>query len=153
MTTTQPAPASRQAPPDADPRLTGISTTALAREVRRRKKLRPGRDVRANPVSDKPGAAGNIAGVYKENGAFLDVTAQLMQAAGKRVGQDIDLLPRLEAVLAGDGRRIVAEACWALHEAGYSWSDIGSALGMTKSAAFERCEPYRPAGLPKTSGR
>ena len=59
------------------------------------------------------------------------------------VGNDADPLARLLVAdeLAQELRVIVRQAALHAHDAGYTWQDIGDALGVSRAAAHERFSP------------
>lgn len=70
-----------------------------------------------------------------EFGAFV---RRVLRAYSRRVAdRDIDGLTGL-AQLAADVDAATAAAVAQLQAAGYSWADIGRALGITRQGAFQR---------------
>lgn len=68
-------------------------------------------------------------------GAFV---RRILQAMGRRVGdRDIEALPVL-AELAAELDSVTLLAVANLYSHGYSWTDIGRALGITRQAARQR---------------
>jgi len=117
---------------DPDARFSGIPTTALRQELRRRKLASRSRDVRANP--------GNINGTYKTPGERATAIRRQVLAYGRRIGTDADA-----DALAGltDLHAAVEEAagiaCRALVQAGsYSWAEVAARLGLGRQAAWDR---------------
>jgi len=68
-------------------------------------------------------------------GAFV---RRILVAMGRRVAdRDIEALPVL-AELAAELDRVTLLAVANLHSQGYSWTDIGRSLGITRQAARQR---------------
>jgi hypothetical protein len=88
------------------------------------------RDVRANP--------GNRAGRYVETAEYIQAARRFVRGAGRRVGDmNIDDLDMLMA-LAEEANAILHEAARDLHDRekdGYSWQEIGEAVGYDPSHA------------------
>lgn len=69
---------------------------------------------------------------------FRGFTRRIVRAYGRRVAdKDIGALADL-ADLASHVDDAIREACNALHAAGYSWTDIGVQLGVSRQAARQR---------------
>jgi len=88
---------------------------------------------------DKRARPGNKQGRYVETSEYLQATRRFLRAAGRRVGDmDIAELPALKAI-ADEADAVLTAAATRLHdECGYSWADIGDALGTTRQGAFRR---------------
>ena len=56
------------------------------------------------------------------------------------VGGDVDALPAL-ASLATEVDAAIADAVAGLRQAGYSWGEIATRLGVTRQAAHQRWAP------------
>jgi hypothetical protein len=133
------APGVREARTDGDPRLAGISVTALRAEVRRRAAASRSRDRRANAITPDPGGAnGNLQGRYVETLNYLKMVRRMLRGARRRVGDagDIDSLAELAAI-AADADAALREAVTALRAADppFSWQAIGVALGYPAANA------------------
>lgn len=74
-----------------------------------------------------------------ETEQYLEAVQRMLRALGRRVADaDIDLLAELDNCRHTIDE-IVGIAARHLHEAhGYSWAQIGAALGITKQSAHER---------------
>jgi hypothetical protein len=75
----------------------------------------------------------------RETDEYLAAVQRMLRALGKRVGDaDIAMLPGL-AEIPRLGEHLLGIAARQLHEEhGYSWADIGRALGITRQSAHER---------------
>jgi hypothetical protein len=91
----------------------------------------PARDSRARP--------GNKSGRYVETSEYIQAARRFIRGAGRRVGDmDIAELPAL-AQLTAEADAVLQAAATRLHdECGYSWGDIGTAMGTTRQGAFRR---------------
>lgn len=116
---------------EAEVALAGFSDQQLHGVLRRRRLTRPTRDRRANP--------GSATGKAVENDEYLAMLARMLARAPQRVGagKDIDSLARL-ARMGGDLDDLTAATVQALIDGGYSWSDVGDVLGVTKQSAWRR---------------
>jgi hypothetical protein len=73
-----------------------------------------------------------------ENSDYSAFLRRAIRSAGKRVGGgDVDGLADLLS-LAGELDRAIDAAVRGLREAGYSWGEIASRLGVTRQAAQQR---------------
>lgn len=130
--------------------LAGMPTKAIQAELRRRKLASASRDVRANP------ACGH--GQYYETGKVAKMVLRMLRALRKRVGggADIDGLADL-ARIADEADATVAEAVRLLREAGYSWAEIGVALGYepqyARQSAFTRYSKTHDGSQPSRNRR
>jgi hypothetical protein len=114
----------------ADPRLEGISLRALRAEVTRRRRESKSRDARATARSS--------TGRYVETTDYLKMVRRMVKAAGDRTGQmDPESLAEL-AGLIDDLKDVETAAACALNDAGFSWSEIGAAQGLTKPTVFRK---------------
>jgi hypothetical protein len=134
--------------PDPPDPFKGLATTALQRELRRRRLESKSRDVRANPT--------NAAGRYKETRELMGMARRGFRALRRRIGGGLDLaaLPELRD-LAAEADETFKEAGARLHKSkanpdGYSWQEIADALGTDKAAAWrmlhKRRQPRNPEG-------
>ena len=74
-----------------------------------------------------------------ETDAFAKFVGRVLRAYSRRVGDgDAEALV-LMLDLAEDIDTAIAEAVKGLRACGYSWAEIGSRLGITRSAAQQRC--------------
>jgi len=75
---------------------------------------------------------------WVENDDYAAFTRRILAAHGRRIARgDVEGLAVL-AALAADVDAATATAVAGLRDAGYSWADIGSRLGMTRQAAQQR---------------
>jgi hypothetical protein len=73
-----------------------------------------------------------------ENSDYTAFLRRAIRSAGKRVGGgDVDGLADLLS-LAGELDRAIDAAVQGLREAGYSWGEIASRLGVSRQAAQQR---------------
>ncbi|PZF90065.1 hypothetical protein [Micromonospora deserti] len=79
-----------------------------------------------------------------ENDAFAAFARRIIRAHGRRVATgDIEALRDLVALSANlDGA--IGEAVIGLRAFGYSWSEIGTRLGISKQAAQQRWGGEKP---------
>ena len=79
-----------------------------------------------------------------ENDKFAAFARRIIRAYGKRVSEgDIEALQEfisLEKILHDS----ITDAVGQLREFGYSWTDIGQRLGMTRQAAQQRWGSNKP---------
>ena len=83
-----------------------------------------------------------------ETPEYADMMARLVRRYGERVadGDPVDLTRLREVQDSFDDALRVAVR--GLHDAGFSWGEIGAALGTTRQAAFMRFrEVETPAGI------
>ena len=81
---------------------------------------------------------GRTGGPVVENDAYGAFLRRAIRAAGRRVGGgDVDGLGDLLA-LAGELDRAIDAAVRGLRDAGYSWGEIASRLGVSRQAAQQR---------------
>jgi hypothetical protein len=126
MTPADTAPAA-QAPAapaqDAANPLDGMSMHAIRKYLRQRAAASKSRDVRANP--------GNLHGTWKDTKEYISGARRFVKGAGARVeAMEIEGLADL-AALAAEADEVFRQAGNRLHEKGYSWAEIGTALGYT----------------------
>lgn len=133
--------------------LAGIATKDLRKELRARSAASKTRDTRANPLVAEAGAAGNLHGRYVETTEYLKMVRRMLRSAVKRFtkGADLDALTEL-ADIAHDADTALREAITQLRKSpanpqGYSWTDIGVALGYPPETA-RQCA-YTRFGLRK----
>ena len=82
--------------------------------------------------------AGRAGGPVAENGTYSAFLRRAIRAAGRRVGGgDVEGLADLLS-LAGKLDRAIDTAVRGLRDAGYSWGEIASRLGVTRQAAQQR---------------
>lgn len=73
-----------------------------------------------------------------ENSEFAAFGRRVLRAAGRRIAAgDVDALPEL-AALSADLDAAIGDAVTGLRQAGYSWGEIASRLGVTRQAAHQR---------------
>lgn len=73
-----------------------------------------------------------------ENSEFAAFGRRVIRAAGRRIAAgDVEALPDL-AALSADLDAAISDAVAGLREAGYSWGEIASRLGVTRQAAHQR---------------
>ena len=82
--------------------------------------------------------AGRMTRPVVENSDYTAFLRRAIRSAGKRVGGgDVDGLADLLS-LAGELDRAIDAAVRGLREAGYSWGEIASRLGVSRQAAQQR---------------
>ena len=82
--------------------------------------------------------AGRAGGPVVENGAYSAFLRRAIRAAGRRVGRgDVEGLADLLS-LAGELDRAIDTAVTGLRNAGYSWGEIASRVGVSRQAAQQR---------------
>lgn len=77
---------------------------------------------------------------YVETAEYGGMVRRMVRAYGRRVSEgagDIAELSTL-AALASDVDAIIADAVVGLHDAGYSWAEIGKELGVTRQNVHQR---------------
>lgn len=73
-----------------------------------------------------------------ENSESAAFGRRVIRAAGRRIAAgDVEALPDL-AALSADLDAAISDAVAGLREAGYSWGEIASRLGVTRQAAHQR---------------
>ena len=73
-----------------------------------------------------------------ENDAYAAFTRRILRAYARRIATgDIDALTLMTG-LAGDIDTAIGNAVTGLRAYGYSWTEIGSRLGITRQAAQQR---------------
>ncbi|SRR6266581_9185245 len=87
-----------------------------------------------------PALTANAPRYVVENPAFAAFARRVIRAHSRRVAAgDVEALADL--VNLSDQLDIaISDAVKGLHDFGYSWSEIGSRLGMSKQAAHKRWE-------------
>jgi hypothetical protein len=95
------------------------------------------------PVSDhattvKPALTRKRRRRHVENDEYADFLRRALRAYGRRVADgDIDALSSFNALVAEASEQL-GEAVFFLRVRGYSWTDIGNRLGVTRQAAQQR---------------
>lgn len=75
---------------------------------------------------------------HVENDEYADFLRRALRAYGRRVAAgDIDALASFSALVA-EAQEQLGEAVFFLRVQGYSWTDIGNRLGVTRQAAQQR---------------
>ena len=94
---------------------------------------RPGRpDTVKNPLTPKR------AGRVRENDDYAAFARRVLRAYARRVATgDVEALT-LMADLASEIDTAIGQAVTGLRAFGYSWAEIGSRLGITRQAAWQR---------------
>jgi DNA-directed RNA polymerase specialized sigma24 family protein len=94
----------------------------------------------------------NTAGTQE----YAKFACRMLRAFGRRAGQDggmdIDALRQLTDIqreLTEQTEQVVA----ALRGEGFSWAEIGEALGMDRSAAYRKYKHVEPEGARKPGGQ
>jgi len=78
------------------------------------------------------------AAAVVENDEYAAFARRVLRAYARRVGTgDIDALARMTD-LAGEIDEAIGEAVAGLRAFGYSWTEIGTRLGVTRQAAQQR---------------
>lgn len=72
-----------------------------------------------------------------ENDEYAKFTLRIVRALAKRASADIDSLAALRDIHAIT-EDVLAEAIAACRQEGYSWSEVGQRLGITRQAAQQR---------------
>lgn len=86
----------------------------------------------------RAGHRGRTGAPVVENDAYSAFLRRAIRAAGRRVGGgDVDGLADLLA-LAGELDRAIDTAVGGLRDAGYSWGEIASRVGVSRQAAQQR---------------
>ena len=79
-----------------------------------------------------------------ENTAYAAFARRILRAYARRISVgDIDALADI-TILAADIDNATRHAVTGLRETGYSWAEIGAALGVTRQAAQQRWGGTRP---------
>lgn len=68
---------------------------------------------------------------------FADASSRILRAQGRRAGGDLPAFERLVAHYE-DAAEVIGMAARDLIAQGYSWGDVGRALGVTRQAARQR---------------
>lgn len=88
--------------------------------------------------SRRAGHRGRSGGPIVENDAYNAFLRRAIRAAGRRVGSgDVDGLADLLS-LAGELDGAIDAAVRGLRDAGYSWGEIASRVGVSRQAAQQR---------------
>jgi hypothetical protein len=74
---------------------------------------------------------------WRETPEVADGARRLIRAVGRRAETDIDALPLL-AQLAAEADQALAQAVQGCRAFGWSWTDVGRVLGVTRQAAQRR---------------
>lgn len=92
-----------------------------------------------NPESAvKPRLTNNRRRKVVENDDFAAFARRVIRAFSKRIANgDIDALADI-AFMSGQIDQAIKDAVTGLRQRGYSWTDIGLQLGVTKQAAQQR---------------
>jgi hypothetical protein len=91
-----------------------------------------GPDAVKNPLTP------NRAGRVRENDDYAAFARRVLRAYARRVATgDVEALT-LMAGLAGEIDTAIGQAVTGLRAFGYSWAEIGSRLGITRQAAWQR---------------
>ena len=78
------------------------------------------------------------AGRVRENDEYAAFARRVLRAYARRIADgDIEALT-LMVILADDLDDATRQAIDGLRESGYSWAEIGSRLGITRQAAWQR---------------
>ena len=86
----------------------------------------------------------NLVRPVTENDQYAAFARRILRAYARRVATgDIEALTALTA-LAGDIDLAIGNAVAGLREFGYSWTEIGSRLGITRQAAQQRWGGLQP---------
>jgi len=86
----------------------------------------------------RAGRSGRVGAPVVEKDAYSAFVRRAIRAAGRRAGNgDVDGLADLVS-LAGELDRAIDSAVRGLRDAGYSWGEIASRLGVTRQAAQQR---------------
>lgn len=89
-------------------------------------------------MADKAPLSAKRRGPLTEAEQYAAFVSRILRAMGARVGdRDIEALPVL-GELAAELDRVTLLAVANLYAAGFSWTDIGRALGITRQAARQR---------------
>lgn len=73
-----------------------------------------------------------------ENSEFAAFGRRIIREAGRRIAAgDVEALPDL-AALSAELDAAIGDAVTGLRQAGYSWGEIASRLGVTRQAAHQR---------------
>lgn len=72
-----------------------------------------------------------------ETSEYVGMLRRCVRALGRRAGDDVDALATFTE-LAELVDATMAEAARSCHAAGYSWTEIGDALGVSRQAARQR---------------
>ena len=79
-----------------------------------------------------------------ENTAYVAFARRIVRAYARRIcAGDIDALADI-TILAADIDDAIGHAVTGLRDTGYSWTEIGARLGVTRQAAQQRWGGTRP---------
>jgi len=92
----------------------------------------------AGPDTVKDALTSNRAGRVVENGEYAAFARRVLRAYARRVADgDVEALTFMLG-LSAEIDSAIAQAVTGLREFGYSWTEIGSRLGITRQAAQQR---------------
>jgi hypothetical protein len=98
----------------------------------------PHADLPAGPDTVKNLLTPNRAGRVIENGEYAAFARRVLRAYARRVATgDVEALT-LMLGLSAEIDDAISQAVTGLREFGYSWAEIGSRLGVTRQAAWQR---------------
>jgi len=90
------------------------------------------------PTRTRPTRASRARRTVVENDDYATFVRRVITAYGRRIARgDIEGLATL-AELGRDLDDVLEHAIIGLHDAGYSWAEIGARLGVTRQAAYQR---------------
>jgi len=72
------------------------------------------------------------------NDDFLSFSRRIVAAAGRRASEDVEMLRDLADLGEHIDRAVRCAVDTLIHEHGYSWTDIGRVLGVSRQAAQQR---------------
>lgn len=78
------------------------------------------------------------AAKYGDHGAYYGMVQRVVRALGRRVAKSDPHDLAMLAALVDDLEEAIETAVAAQREAGFSWSEIGRGLAMSKQAAEQR---------------
>lgn len=76
-------------------------------------------------------------GRHVETAEYAGMVRRVLRAMGRRASDDVDALAELVALRA-ELDRVADQAARDCHAAGYSWTEIARALGVSRQAARQR---------------
>jgi hypothetical protein len=96
------------------------------------------RDPRAGKNRDNTGLSRNRRRAVVENDEYAAFTRRIVRAYGRRVGAgDVEALSAMVS-LANELETAIQDAVIGLRQFGYSWTEIGDRLGISRQAARQR---------------